>query len=241
MGNGSTPSAGRWSVNAPALLANLPLFRDVQPEERAELATATRTQRLGGGEILFRRGDPCTGLYMVVHGRIQLSLATPHGAEKVLALFGAGESFGEAVLFLGKPYYVTAQACTDTLVLHVARDALLGLLDRDPRFARRMLAGLSARLHRLVGDVESYSLRSGTERVIGFLLRDPPPADGPRGLTVSLPVKKGVLASRLNLTQEHFSRILRDLIEAELITVRGRDITILDVERLRRHGTPDAD
>jgi CRP-like cAMP-binding protein len=101
-----------------------------------------------------------------------------------------------------------------------------------------MLGGLSQRLHQLVADVESYSTHSGTERLIGFLLRDcGVEGAGAAGqvLELQLPVAKGVIASRLNLTQEHFSRILHDLAALGLIEVQGRRIRVLDLERLRRH------
>ena len=107
-------------------------------------------------------------------------------------------------------------------------------IERDPAFARKMLAGLSRRLHGLIGDVESYSLRSGTERVIGYLLRhdeDSAQANDPN--VVTLPASKSVVASRLNLTPEHFSRVLHELSEKGLISVDGREIRILDVAKLR--------
>ena len=56
---------------------------------------------------------------------------------------------------------------------------------------------------------------------------------GAESLTVTLPTNKGVIASRLNLTQEHFSRILHELSENGLIAVKGRRITIPNVEKLR--------
>ena len=52
---------------------------------------------------------------------------------------------------------------------------------------------------------------------------------------MQLHVSKAVIASRLNLTPEHFSRILHDLTEQQLIEVHGRSITILTVENLRRY------
>ena len=54
-------------------------------------------------------------------------------------------------------------------------------------------------------------------------------------LTVTLPTNKGIIASRLNLTQEHFSRILHELTELGLIVVEGRKIHIPDIDRLRAH------
>jgi len=101
-----------------------------------------------------------------------------------------------------------AQTLADSLVLHVSKQVVFDELERDPAFARKMLAGLSRRLHGLINDVEAYSLQSGTQRVIGYLLRqDAEAANGPASYKVTLPTSKAVVASRLNLTPEHFSRI----------------------------------
>lgn len=218
------------------LLKGLPIFGAVGDEALRALAAGARPLQVKAGERLFRRGAPCSGFHVVVDGLIKLTLEGADGGEKVIDLVGPGKSFGEAVMFLDKPYYVSAEACADSLVLHVDKAVVLGLVDRDPLFARRMLAGLSARLHELVRDVESYSLRSGTQRVIGYLLREAhATADAGSALAV-LPVRKGVIASRLNLTQEHFSRILHDLAHRRLIAIHGREIAIPDLERLRREG-----
>ncbi len=105
-------------------------------------------------------------------------------------------------------------------------------IEHDPLFARKMLAGLSRRMHGLICDMESYALRSGTQRVIGYLLQHEATADGQQ---LTLPVSKAVVASRLNLTPEHFSRILSDLGAHGLIEVHGRQVTLLDIEALRGH------
>jgi CRP-like cAMP-binding protein len=72
--------------------------------------------------------------------------------------------------------------------------------------------------------------------VIGYLLRDQEPDEGGAGtVTVSLPVSKATVASRLSLTPEYFSRVLRELEAASLIVVDKRDIRILDVRRLAEY------
>ena len=58
-----------------------------------------------------------------------------------------------------------AQTLSDSLLLHVSKHAVFDEIERDAAFARKMLAGLSRRLHSLISDVESYSMQSGTERV----------------------------------------------------------------------------
>ena len=153
----------------------------------------------------------------MIYGQVKLSFVTPQGSEKVVEIIGPGYSFGEALMFMDRPYILMAQALADSLLLHVAKQAVFEGLERDPGFAKRMLAGLSRRLHGLISDVESYSLLSGTQRVIGSLLRqDVDQATAAAPYSVTLPTSKAIVASRLNLTPEHFSRILHELAEAGL-------------------------
>jgi CRP-like cAMP-binding protein len=210
-------------------LARLPLFNELNEGELDNLASGTTEVQAARGEMIFHRGEPCVGLHTVVYGQIKLMFVSPGGSEKVVRLIGPGDSFGEALMFMEKAYIVSAQALADTLLLHVGKAVIFQDLDRHPGFARKMLAGLSQRLHSLMSDVEAYSLRSGTQRVIGYLLKDELCKNGHR---FRLETSKTVIASRLNLTPEHFSRILHDLCAHDLIGVKGREVTILDAARL---------
>ncbi|MBK9607411.1 MAG: Crp/Fnr family transcriptional regulator [Betaproteobacteria bacterium] len=221
-------------IKVESFLANLPLFRELSKVEIERLAQATRPLRVARAEMLFHRGDLPRGFYLVVYGQVKLSFSTSRGDEKVVELIGPGQSFGEAVMFMERPHVVTCQALADSLVLHVTKEAVQEELERDPRFARRIIAGLSMRLHGLMADLEDNALRSATQRVIGYLLRDSGEgANGEGAIEVTLPAAKGVVASRLSLTQEHFSRILHELTSQGLVEVRGRLIHICDVARLR--------
>jgi CRP-like cAMP-binding protein len=219
-------------IKTQAFLRNLPLFRELADDEIDRIAAATTDLHVPRGEILFNRGDPCLGLHVVIYGQVKLAFVTPSGGEKVIEIIGPGQSFGEALMFMDKPYIVMAQTLADSLLLHVAKSAVFDEIERDPGFSRRMLAGLSRRLHSLVSDVESYSLQSAKQRVIGYLLRDDAAAEA-ETTTVMLPTSKAIVASRLNVTPEHFSRILHELTDAGLIEVRGREVRIVDVAKLR--------
>ena len=210
----------------------LPLFSDLDSVEVERLAGGCQLRRFERGEMVFRMGEPCESFHIVVVGQVKLFVLSPSGQEKVIELVAPGHSFAEALMFLGKPCMVNAQALTDTLLLTVQRQAVLDELQRDSRFALRMLAGLSRRLHGLVRDVQAYALQNGVQRVIGYLLRDQGSNEGGEVVTVSLPVSKATLASRLSLTPEYFSRVLRELEQADLIEIDKRDIRIPDVARL---------
>jgi CRP-like cAMP-binding protein len=221
----------------PRYLSVLPLFAEMDAAELQRLAQGCQLKRLARGDMVFRVGEPCESFHVTVIGQVKLFALSPAGQEKVIELIGPGNTFAEAIMFMDKPYFVNAQALTDTLLLTVCKRTVLEEIAREPRFALRMLAGISRRLHGLVHDVEAYALHSGLQRVIGYLLRDAADHDGTNGkpLTVSLPVSKATIASRLSLTPEYFSRVLHELEAAGLIEVDKRDIRIRDVPRLMRY------
>jgi len=226
----------RPKITTEAFLSRVPLFEELATEELQRIAAGTTELHVPRGEIVFNRGDPCVGFHLVVYGQVKLAFLSPQGGEKVVEIIAPGYSFGEALMFMGKPYIVMAQTLADSLLLHVSKKVVYDEIDRDPTFARKMLAGLSRRLHSLISDVKSYSMQSGTERVIGYLLRqDEEGAQANTPYVLTLPTSKAVVASRLNVTPEHFSRILHDLSEKGLIEVVGREIRILDAAKLRSH------
>ena len=219
-----------------ALLSRVALFSSLNPEEIGRIARGTREINAGKGDILFHKGDTCNGFHLLVYGQVKLAFTSQQGSEKVVEILQQGQSFGEAIMFMDKPYIVFAQALTDSLLLHVSKQAVFDELARDHNLCRKMLASMAMRLHQLMNDVESYSLHSGKERIIGYLLRELPDEDSNgTEVAITLPTNKGVIASRLNLTQEHFSRILHELTELGLIVVEGRKIHIPSVAKLRKH------
>lgn len=209
-----------------AVLARVPLFEGLRADEIARLAAATRRHELARGAVLFREGEPSTGLYAVVYGGIKLVMRG-----RLFDFIGAGRSFGEPIMFLDKPYIVTASAAADTLVLEVAKQAIFEELERNPAFARRVIASLAQRVESLVREVQSHALGPGKRRFVAWLLEREPAAAGE--IAVTLPAAKKEVASRLQLSAEHFSRILRELSDEALIEVRGRRVRVPDVALLR--------
>jgi len=223
-------------LDIPQMLLRLPLFCELSPAQIDLIAAATREKRLAKGEILFHKGDEAHGLHILIYGQVKLALSSSQGNEKVVDIIGPRQSFGAAVMFMDRPYPLFAQALVDSLMLHVAKQTIFDLIEKDAGFARALLAGLSRRLHALVSDVETYSTRSSQQRVIGYLLQlSDGPVDG-KEIRVELPSSKQVVASRLNLTPETFSRVLHDLAKAGLIGMRGRQIRIIELQRLREFG-----
>ncbi len=210
-----------------------PLFQEMSGDELSRLAGGCSYARLARGAMVFRVGEPCEAFHVTVTGQVKLFVLSQAGQEKVIEIVGPGQSFAEALMFTNRPYIVNAQALSDSLVLTIGKQAVVDEISRDPRFAMRMLAGISRRLHGLVQDVQAYALHSAAERVIGYLLRDMTD-DGSAGqpFTVTLQASKATIASRLSLTPEYFSRVLHEFEVNGLVRIEKRDVVILDPQRL---------
>jgi len=223
----------RTAVPAHDLLRNLPLFNGLDRAAVARIGAQFGQLDVPRGTTLFRPGDCCSGLHVVVSGHVKVSLGTADGSEKVVDLAGPGQTLGETAVFLDRPHKTCAETLSDSRLLHITKDKVIAAVENHPGFAQRIIAGLSHRLDRFISDLESLTLHSGTERVVGYLLSRLDGEERRPHVGVTLPASKGVIASRLNLTQEHFSRILHDLAAIDLIRVDWRDITIPDVAQLR--------
>jgi CRP-like cAMP-binding protein len=221
-----------------ALLSGQPLFSGLSSEEIARITQNVRESRPQKGEILFNKGDECRGMHILLSGLVKLFFISPRGQEKVVEIIHPGQMFGEALMFLERPYVVTSQALADCWVLYFPKNTIFEELERRPELARKMLASLSVRMHQLIGDIEDYSLHSGKKRVIGYLLREISNESLPTenyACTIHFSIGKNVIASHLNMTQEHFSRILHELVDIGMIAVHGREINIPDIRKLQQY------
>lgn len=220
------------STRVEDLLTGVPVFDALGPRSRKRIAAGATVIDAPKGTQIVRRGDDCDGFHLVLVGHVKLALHTRGGGEKVFDLVSRGETFGESAMFVGRPYRVSAEALVDSTLVHLERATVTAEIRREPLFAHAMIERLSRRLNVLIEDVEAYTLRSGTERVVLYLLQrrgGGGPADG----DIVLPARKRVIASLLNLTQEHFSRILHELAAEGVISVEGAVVRILDEDRLK--------
>ncbi|MFH1989078.1 MAG: Crp/Fnr family transcriptional regulator [Pseudomonadota bacterium] len=223
-------------INIETFLNHVALFNSLCPEEITKITRGTREIRCEKGDTLFHRGDVCTGFHILVFGQVKLSFTSEQGVEKVVEVIQQGQSFGEAIMFLEKPYVVSAQALSSCLLLHVSKSVILDELECDHGFVRKMLAGMAMRMHQLMLDVEGYCLHSGKQRIIAYLMHELLESQlHDENVVLELQLNKGVIASRLNLTQEHFSRILHELSDLGIIKVEGKRILVPSVERLHKH------
>lgn len=219
----------RHEIAAHEFLSNVALFKQLDSAARGRIAAQATKLRLRRGDAVFRCGETPRGFFVVVFGDIALIAQSARGP-RLTGLVGPGRSFGEPVMFLGKPYIVDARAQTDALLLFVPKEAVFEEIERNSAFAHRMIAGLATRIETLVRELDRQAGGSARERLIDYLLRAGGRREGQ--VAVQLPTTKAALASQLGLTAEHLSRTLRDLAQRGLVRIDGRRIVIADARAL---------
>ena len=215
-------------------LRRIYLFEAMDDEQLGSLRRTMRVRELDEGERLFDFGQPPIHFFYLEHGQVKLFRNSADGSEKVIEVLKAGDTFAEAVMFMrrAKGYPVSAEAIASSRVWAFDSAAMVDLLHGSVDSCFNLLANLSIRLRHHVDEIERLTLHSATFRVVSFLLRQVPEGVEP-GAEVHLTVPKNVLASRLAIQPETFSRILARLAKGGMVRVHRNDVVLEDLDGLR--------
>jgi CRP-like cAMP-binding protein len=210
------------------------LFADMADQHLATLIQGVHDIHLNAGDTLFRHSQPAERFFFLRDGMVKLFRLSPEGDEKIIEIVQPGQTFAEAVMFMGTQgrYPVSAEAVSESRLYAVEQKVFLNLLRESHEASFGLLASLSRRLHMLVNQIESLTLQNATYRLVSYLLEQIP-RDVKTSPEVQLTTPKGVIASRLAIQPETLSRILAKLRSRELIEVHGNHITVRNVQALR--------
>jgi phosphoserine phosphatase RsbU/P len=129
------------------LLAHIPFFTDLPPEELDRLVTEMDIVNMNPGDILFREGDPGEHLYVVVNGELEILMAPDTDDELILNVLYEGEYLGEMSLIQpGGHRTASARARGEVVLLSLSRAQFRDLLQRHPELSKAMVGVLSQRL-----------------------------------------------------------------------------------------------
>ncbi len=217
-------------------LRGVPVLTALDELQLERTAVKARRLHFSEGESLFSQGDIALRFFYVHRGQIKLTRVAADGNEKVIEVVSAGQTFAEALMFRDHPTYpVSARSVYAAEVFSLDARDFRHMLKKSTETCLVLLGDMSTRLHRLIREIDDLTLHSGTCRVASYLLSElPGDLDA-----YDLPLPKGVLASRLSVKPETFSRIIKQLSERGIIAVNGHHVTVHSRKELAALGTAD--
>ena len=219
-----------------SIIARIPLFERISPEEREELRGMMSQTTLRRGEVLFNEGDSGDRLYILLTGKVKLGHTSVDGRENLLAVLGPGEVVGELTLFDPGPRSTTATAVATTELLALEHNQLMGFIDSHPTLAKDMLRALAVRLRRTNIALADLVFSDVPGRVAKALLdlaeRFGAPTED--GIHVPHDLTQEELAQLVGASRETINKSLAEFVSRGWIRLEGRAVTLIDVERLKR-------
>jgi CRP/FNR family transcriptional regulator, dissimilatory nitrate respiration regulator len=211
------------------------VFAGVPEDQLRSLLTTAQPVRLAAGDTLFNQGQRAERFFFVREGSIKLFRVSREGDEKIIEISRPGQTFAEAVMFMGNNarYPVNAEALQDSSLLAFPQQAFREHLAKSIETCFGMLASMSRRLHGLVNQIESLTLQNATYRLVSYLLEQIPHGvqESPE---IVLTTPKSAIAAHLAIQPETLSRILKRLSANGLIEVHGNHVVVGDIESLRK-------
>ena len=213
------------------LLRSAAIFQSLSQTDLMPIANASKKVAHPANAPLFAECDPATHFFLIISGSVRLYRLTPDGKEKVIEIIRAGETFAESVALLDKPYPVFANTIEATEMIKIPAAVIRNLMTQNTGLALKMLASLSLRVHKFINDIHTLSMSSAQQKVAGYFLAFL--SDEETEQRIELPSKKAIVASRLGLQPETFSRVLGKMKERGVIREDETGIVVLQPEKLR--------
>lgn len=223
-------SPGAPAAGDLAIIARVPLLSGLPGPDRAALIARLEMIEAPKRGPLFAEQDPAAAFFIVVSGWVRLFHADAAGGEADVGLFGPGDSFGEAAMFLGGRYPASAQAAEPARLARMSLSDMRALLEARPALAMSMLGSMSLHLHRLVARLAADRLHSADKRLAAYILARAREVEG-GAARFRLPYDKAVLAGALGMAPEALSRAFAAL-RPWGVEVDGRLVRVGDPARL---------
>lgn len=210
------------------VLKKIPLFASLPEGDHEKLVSLLRRENLRKGETLFRQGDEGTALYLIVQGRIKISMSRRMDAV-TLAVLGHGEFLGEMAILDGLPRSADAIALEDSYLYALNRKDFLAFLVNNEKAVRAVLSSLSMRLRKTDHMLAEMCFLNLSIRLAQKLveLAELQGSDG-----------KNADEYELKISQQEFGNILgvsRESINKELKLLRDKGVVSTSRNCLRVH------
>ena len=201
---------------ASSVLAKVPLFSGLLPEELATIESHGVSRSLRKNTLVIDRGEETDSLYLILSGKVKVFISDEEGREVILNTQGVGEHFGELALVRESPRTSSVLTLEDSKFLILSKAAFQECLERHPSIAFNLIRALAERISALSDNVSSLALLDVYGRVAKVLAEHSTEQDGKR---VTEPLTQQDIASMVGASREMVNKIFKDLKQGGYVSV----------------------
>lgn len=226
-----------------SLVAHLPLFAGLTDTDLDAILREARSMRVPKNHAVFEQGEPADDVFVLLHGHVRATKATPDGQQIVVRYVTPGEVFGVAVALGMDQYPATATAVDDSVVLVWPAAKWPSLVARYPVLATNTLQAVGSRLQESHQRVIEMSTQQVERRIAHALLRlvqqSGRKVEG--GIEIDFPISRQDIAEMTGTTLHTVSRTLSAWEQLGLVEGGRQRIKVCDPHRLYRlaEGDPE--
>jgi len=205
------------------LLGKVPLFKNLSEDHLKKLASDVSTRHAVKDEVVILQSDTTTDLYIVLKGRVKVTLLSEDGGEYILADLRDGDFFGEMSLIDGEPRSATVVATEDSTFGVLVRKRFIETIQHDPMIALDLLSTLVRKLRQSTAREEGLALLDVRTRLLRFL-GGLAQTEGKIDESGCYKIKKRTqqeLALRIGASREAVSQLMRALATEKVLHERG--------------------
>lgn len=212
-------------------LAALPMFSELTSESLETLGEMVQYRRYPKGAFIVGQNEVGTSMYLLVSGRVKISLANPEGKELVLNYIEAPGHFGEMSLVDGQPRSSDAIAVTEVELFSLDGKDLSAAIQVQPKLALSLIATLSKRLRQTITRLEDMAFHDATHRVMRVVLNIATAGYEARGAAAIQGMTHYDIATLAGTSRETASRVVSQLARDGIVSTKGRRI-LVDLAKL---------
>ncbi len=212
------------------LLRQVPLFSGLDSTDMKTLMGAITRRKYPKEAVIFFEHDPGDAMFMIISGRIKVTILSDDGREIILSMLSDNDFFGEMALLDNEPRSATAIAVQETEVAVLYQKDFLSIVEKRPRVLINLLSALSSRLRKANHQISSLALLDVYGRVAGVLL-EMARENGIRLKDGRIRFRRPThqeIANMIGATRETVSRTISDLHRQGYIEILGKNVIIQD-------------
>ena len=207
------------------------IFENLDGTSLQTFCDEAQIKKVSKKNLIFSQDDKAGYFYIVKEGGVKIFRETPAGEEIVVDIVGAGDAFGEVAIFNGGQQAYSAESVAKSELISLPIKLLESMLDDNTTLAKGLIDKLALQQRKHLSELEHHGHKSAPQRIGCYLLAlCPKNHDGE--MDVELPYGKTVIAGKLNMKPETFSRSLKALEQDLGIKTAGRVIHIPEVNKL---------